>query len=359
MTSAVAVSLATVLALSPPEVTTARRLFDAGSLAYERGRFDDASRAFEAAYELLPEPAIAFSLAQAHRRQYFVGHDSADLERAIELFRRYLAEVPEGKRRADAVDQLQQLELVPRQTADDASRERAQDQRSTELVLYANGANAQASVDDGDFVAVPTIVATTPGTHRVRMRAPGYLVGTTAAIAVAGRMMPVTLQLAEAPAHLRLHTRPGATIVVDGRVVGRAPLSAALELSAGPHALVVRAPGRITQWRPLRLAREQSLSLGVALPRTRQRTAALALLGTGAGLWLAGATTVGLAFGFQRRARRIDDLRGDRNIDGDELDMLERDLAARDRLRGASIGLLTGAAVSTIVGVVLYVTDRG
>ncbi len=53
---------------------------------------------------------IAFSLAQAHRRQYFVDHAREHLQRSIALFRQYVELAPTGSRRADALDALSQLE---------------------------------------------------------------------------------------------------------------------------------------------------------------------------------------------------------------------------------------------------------
>jgi hypothetical protein len=362
MASAFTLLLAISLASAPAETATAQKLFDAGSLAYARGRYDDAARAFEAAYELLPAPAIAFSLAQAHRRQYFVAHDPDDLTRAIELYHRYLDEMPAGNRRDDAVEQLQQLESITRpQDAEpvDGPDEATDEAATTELVIYADVADASAAIDDGPFAAVPTIVATTPGVHRVRMRAPGYLASTTHAVAVSGRLMPVAVRLDEEPARLELRTRAGATVRVDGRELGRTPLSSRIELAAGKHVVALQARGRVSSSRTLSLERGQLLVHSVELPRTRQRTAALVLLGTGGGLWVAGGTTLGLTFAFQQRAQRIADLRGERNLSDDELQRLEDSLAARDRLRGATIGLLSAAAITTVVGVVLLFTDRG
>ena len=59
----------------------ARQYFDAGAAAYAAGDYQAAIQAFDAAYALKPLPEIAFSLAQAERRQYFASHDAAHLDR--------------------------------------------------------------------------------------------------------------------------------------------------------------------------------------------------------------------------------------------------------------------------------------
>lgn len=359
--SVISMFLAVALAVGPaPESSTARKLFDAGSLAYDRGRYLDATRAFAAAYELLPDPAIAFSLAQAHRRQYFAGRDPADLARAIELFQRYLDDVPDGGRRADAVDQLQALESLGSRLDDDGHVAPARASApSTELMIYAKAPRAEVSIDDGRFVAVPAILAATPGSHRIVVQAPGFVPEAATATAIEGRLMPFEVTLKEQPGVLHLRTRRGAAIDVDGRAMGRAPLREPIELASGSHAVSITAPGRVSAMRTVELERGQVRTFSVDLPRTAQRDAAWAMLGTSAGLWLAGGTTLGLALGFQRRGRRIDALRGERNIDASELQTLDDSIWRRNQLRGATIGLWSGAAVTAVIGLVLIFTDRG
>src|SRR3954469_15887621 len=92
------------------DLDRAKESFKAGAAAYAAGDYLAAIQALEAAYQLTPLPAIAFSLAQAERRQYFVDRSFAHLERAVTLFRRYIELSPSGSRRADALDALSQLE---------------------------------------------------------------------------------------------------------------------------------------------------------------------------------------------------------------------------------------------------------
>ena len=57
------------------DLDRAKESFKAGATAYAAGDYLAAIQALDAAYQLTPLPAIAFSLAQAHRRQYFVDHE--------------------------------------------------------------------------------------------------------------------------------------------------------------------------------------------------------------------------------------------------------------------------------------------
>src|SRR4051812_6955024 len=88
------------------DLERAKDSFKAGAAAYAAGDYLAAIQALDAAYQLTPLPAIAFSLAQAERRQYFVDHARAHLDRAISLFRQYIDVAPGGSRRADALDAL-------------------------------------------------------------------------------------------------------------------------------------------------------------------------------------------------------------------------------------------------------------
>ncbi len=361
-------ALALSLSLAAPavrdEAATARQLFDAGSLAYDRGRYLEATRAFEAAYTQLPDPAIAFSLAQAHRRQYFVDHDPAHLHRAIELFEGYLRDVDAGRRRADAVEQLQSLQTIRAALPDDADVDVDVDASprepvvATELMIYATAPGATASVDGGLAQSVPTIAAVTPGPHRIRVEAPEHLPVEIEAAAARGRLVPVHAELKARPAHLKMRTREGARVHVDGRLVGVAPLSAPVQLRPGRHEVRVVAPGRVTATRTMSFSRGQTRSFEVDLPPTVRRRVAWGLLGSGLGLAVAGGGTLAGALVHQRRAQDIDAMRGEANIDVEQLDTLNGSLETRDRLRGATIGLWSTAAVCGVVGLVLVLTDR-
>src|SRR5688572_32382194 len=93
----------TAAAQSPRDLERAKASFRAGATAYAAGEYLAAIQALDAAYALTPVPAIAFSLAQAERRQYFVTHERQHLDRAVKLFRRYVEQVPTAGRRADAL----------------------------------------------------------------------------------------------------------------------------------------------------------------------------------------------------------------------------------------------------------------
>ena len=122
-----ATALALGLACAPAAsaqttVEQAKTLFTAGASAYASGQFEAAIQAFESANRLVAKPAIVFSIAQAHRRQYFLDKNAEHLRTAIAKYHQYIDQVAEGGRRADAAQALAELEpMLSKITADPAA----------------------------------------------------------------------------------------------------------------------------------------------------------------------------------------------------------------------------------------------
>src|SRR5262252_2854656 len=76
----------------PDARTRAKAAFAAGMAAYEAGRFREATQHFLDGYALAPLPALLFNAAQACRREWEIDRDRAQAARAIDLYRRYLAQ---------------------------------------------------------------------------------------------------------------------------------------------------------------------------------------------------------------------------------------------------------------------------
>ena len=70
-------------AIEDPDTTVARRHFERGAKAYERGDYEVALRAFEAALAIKPSPALRFNIARCADRL-------GDWQRAAAEYERYL-----------------------------------------------------------------------------------------------------------------------------------------------------------------------------------------------------------------------------------------------------------------------------
>jgi tetratricopeptide (TPR) repeat protein len=85
--------------------TVARDHWERGTKFYDLGKYDDAIREFEAAYEAKSDPAFLYNLAQSHR---LAGHPTE----ALRLYRTYLRYVPKAPNRVDIEDRMKELERV-------------------------------------------------------------------------------------------------------------------------------------------------------------------------------------------------------------------------------------------------------
>src|SRR2546430_10790706 len=93
-----------LLVLATPahaERKAAEMYFRSGAQAYRAQSFADAAHDFELAYKEYPAPEIAFSCAQAYRRQYRIDHDVEKLRAAVAMYEAYLAKVSSGGRARD------------------------------------------------------------------------------------------------------------------------------------------------------------------------------------------------------------------------------------------------------------------
>jgi tetratricopeptide (TPR) repeat protein len=85
------------------DVAAAREHYKKGTTYYDLGKYADAAREFEAAYEAKNDPAILFNLAQAYRL-------SGDTDQALHFYRTYLRYVPKAANRSEIEEQIKALE---------------------------------------------------------------------------------------------------------------------------------------------------------------------------------------------------------------------------------------------------------
>ncbi|HYQ18128.1 MAG TPA: PEGA domain-containing protein, partial [Polyangiaceae bacterium] len=250
----------------------AKASFRAGANAYAAGDFLAAIQALESAYEISPLPAIAFSLAQAERKQYFVDQERGHLLRATELFKRYLEQEPRGARRSDA--QLALLQLEPLLGAKSAAKEPVSrvEARPTRLMIVSDAPGARISLDGGPFAASPLIREVTPGKHRAQVRASGYADAEREAVALSGELILSEVRLKELPSVLYVWAPAAAEVYVDGVYVAQGGPLVTVPLVPGAHQLSVAQKGRRLVRRDLQLNRGEAHTELVRLEPTTQRT---------------------------------------------------------------------------------------
>lgn len=342
--------------------TQAKSFFNAGAAAYEMGDYAAAIQALDAAYELTPLPAVAFSLAQAERRQYFVSRDRSHLERAIELYRAYLRAVETGGRRADATDALAQLEPLAALSApsDEAAAESAEEaaRARTRLMITCAVPAATVVLDGAAPAPIPLIARVAPGTHHIEVSAKGYFPTERTVEAVPGELLPLEVSLREQPASVTVRASPAADLHVDGTFMGRAGASRRFELPHGEHRLTLSDAGHETARFRTDLAPGEARDIAVELNTTTQRKWSIAMFIAGGGALIAGAAFTAVALSREQDARTIELERRMGTITPSQLDDYDAAKRDRNRLRGVGVtGFVVGFAAA-FTGLLLYLLDQ-
>jgi hypothetical protein len=342
------------------DLGTAKASFNAGAIAYAAGDYLAAIQALDAAYQLTPLPAIAFSLAQAERRQYFVSHEASHLERACELYRRYLAEVPVGGRRADATDALAQLEplAASRGAASAAPSAEPAEAPKTRLMVSSPAPSALVSLDQARAVPAPLIAEVAPGPHQVRVYADGFVASERSVVAVSGALVPLEVALEEVPAKVLLDAPKGADFYVDGRLQGKVGTHTELTLPSGRHSFTFAMNGHQITTLDAALARGESRTLYPTFKPTPQRTLSFVLFGVGGAALVSGITFGALALGQESKANDLLDQREVTNISPSERDDYEEAVRRRDQFRVVAAVGLTTSVVSFVAGLALHQFDE-
>lgn len=358
------------------DLERAKESFKAGATAYAAGEYLAAIQALDAAYALTPLPAIAFSLAQAERRQYFVAHERGSLDRAIALYRRYLEQVPAGGRRADALDALAQLEplaaMLAAQRRSPGGGERddpeisgglptgsaAAPARPTRLMITAETPGAQIALDGGPPSESPLIREVDPGPHRVETHAPGFFPDQRELTAMAGELIPVAVSLRAQPSTVAVTAPAEADIYLDGAFASRGGDRIDLRVSSGAHRVSVAEKGHRVSIRALELGPGETQDLTVTLEPTRQRRVSRAFVaGGGVALGL-GLVFSALALRAEDRAQAFLRAQAVGSVTSDDLRGYHAAVDDRDHYRVASAVSLGSALAFLLTGLALHELDH-
>jgi len=337
------------------DLQRAKASFKAGANAYAAGDYLAAIQALEAAYSLTPLPAIAFSLAQAERKQYAVYRERAHLERAVELFQAYLEQEPNGARRNDA--HLALAELRPQLVTSPTEVAQRPQARPTRLMIVSETAGASISLDGGAAGTSPLIREVSPGKHLALVRAPGYLDVEREITAVTGELILSEVRLVESPTSLFVYAPEGSEIYVDGVYIAKGGPIVTVPLSSGFHQLAVGKAGKRLVRRDVRLRRGQTKTEYVALETTNQRVLSRGLfIGSGAALGV-GIVLSALAIRSENKAEDFLRPRHTAHRPGD-LASYNAAIVERNRFRTAAAIHFAGSLGAFVTGLFLHELDR-
>jgi hypothetical protein len=361
LAGALSVLLPTLALAQGRDVDRAKEYFRAGAAAYAAGDYLAAIQALESAYALTPLPAIAFSLAQAERRQYFASREPARLRRAIELFRLYLEQVKSGGRRADATDALAQLEMLAAADGKVSAESGAlapQESAKTRLMVSCEAPGATIALDGAKSVPSPLIAEVKPGKHALTVSAPGYFTDTRSASAIAGSLVPVEVRLRERPAIVFVRGQADADLYVDGTFAGQLGAGRHLELASGPHLVSIAKNGRKVVRMETELGPGETKTVRALLEWTGERRAAMALLVTSAAAFGGGMLLSALAIQEENKAEAILGRRTSSNIGPGDLADYEDAIRVRGQFRAGAVASFAASAGALVTGAVLYAFDK-
>jgi tetratricopeptide (TPR) repeat protein len=344
------------------DLTDAKNYFKAGASAYSAGDYLAAIQALDAAYRLTPLPAIAFSLAQAERRQYFVSREPAHLLRAIELYRTYLKEVPTGGRRADATDALAQLEPlalgVATETASEPGAPLVPRATKTRIMVNSDAKGAHISLDGGEPKPAPLIAEVEAGEHAIRVTAKGYFTSDREIVAVSGELVPLEVELKEQPAVLIVEPSVEADLYVDGSYFARVRKGSRVELPSGSHELAFARQGRELVTQVVTLERGETRRLPARLAWTKPRIAAVSLFIASGATLAVGALATAASVELENQADAILARQENAALSPSELEDYEEARENRDRARAVAIGCYALSAAGLVTGAFFYVIDE-
>ena len=95
----------------------AKEHYTRGTSFYDLGRYDDAIKEFEAAYQLKNDPAFLYNLAQSYRQ-------AGNHEQAVHFYKTYLRYVPKAPNRADIEEKIKTRGAAGRERGRDDGRPR-------------------------------------------------------------------------------------------------------------------------------------------------------------------------------------------------------------------------------------------
>ena len=339
---------ANVLEPLPEELrdeSQAKSQMNAAKIAFKDERYDEAIELLAQAYRTYPYVTLLYSLGSAHRRAYEETGETIHRTLSIRRYQQYLSSAPDAEHADLAQNYLTAL-LAERDLGN------VELEVVTRVLVSTTADDAVMIIDDGKPLPAPGAVAIEPGLHHVVVSAPGYFVFERQINIPEGTTYPVQADLEGMPGRVTVEGPKGSTVRIDGRVVGRLPLDRSLEVSPGPHTVVVTKNGHDPFTKDIDLERDGQTRVGAQLDISKRRFASFFLLGLGTAGLATSAVLSGLSYERQAQALTVNQRRLDDQLTLTEYNDYVALVEERDVLTG-------GALIAGISGIALFGAGLG
>ena len=285
------------------ESDDARLLVEVARRARASGEYAFAVHALRQAQDLAPGADKLFGIAELYRQQFKKRRRYYELDQAIAYYESYLDEAPTGRHRAAAARARAELarESLPAPDEAELAAAASEEMTTTRIAVLSPQLDASVRLDGGEPQPLPLFREVKPGQHVVQLTASGHRPAKRKLTTAKGFVTAVEIELRPLPAKLLVEGDGGATVHVDGKLVGVLPLDEALELEPGTRSVAVTANGYEPHQSEVTIERGGEAKLAIDLERTDQRIAAAVLLGFGSAS-LAGGIVFGVFSVIEHRA---------------------------------------------------------
>ena len=239
----------------------AQQAFDQAQMDYLAGKYDEAAQGFQDAYSARQFPQFLYNVGAAFHMKGKKTNDAAAYEKAVEFYRKYLAEDPQASDKAKVEKAIGVLEAEIKRLKDAGAQPTPQAAPSAEvqnlgdvqvrglIVVESEPSNATIYLDDkknGPHATTPWSGSLT-GEHKIIIEKRGYKVAEKVVVADPSKLFVLSAVMAEEDylGWLEVTSNvPGAEIFIDDKeigAVGRTPLSQ--NIKPGKHTIWISADG--------------------------------------------------------------------------------------------------------------------
>jgi tetratricopeptide (TPR) repeat protein len=127
---------------SPAVVQESRAMVGKGNRLFELGRFADALKLYEKAYEMRGVPSTLFNIAQCHRQLN-------DYKKALFFYRNYLARAPSAPNRTDVEAIITELEALQKKQEEAKSKPPVSPDAQPSVLPRSDAASSSTSLSAG------------------------------------------------------------------------------------------------------------------------------------------------------------------------------------------------------------------